>query len=811
VKISLNWLKDYVALPKDLSAERLAYDLTMTTVEVEGWVNQAQSLEGIVVGKIISIRQHPNADRLRIAMTDIGGDTKQIVCGGSNLSEGMLVAVAPPGAKVRWHGEGDLIELKESEIRGEKSFGMICASSEIGLAELYPTNNEREILDLTSTKAKAGESLSAALEMNDVIFEIDNKSLTNRPDLWGHYGIARELAAIYKLPLKPLKTELSNVVRQGPLAVNIQDPQLCRRYTATTFSGVLPEESPDWIRRRLISVGQRPINLIVDLTNYVMFAVGQPTHAFDARLVSGNEINVRRARDGEELELLDSSKISLNNAHLVIADKEKPTALAGIMGGKFSGIQSDTSQLVLESASFHAGTVRKGSAGIGVRTDSSIRFEKGIDTDRVVQAVEMFASMLKMIQPNVECTGTLDVFPTPDEAVTVDVTRNFIVERIGRDFSISEIQGLLGHLGFSTRVSGESLSVSVPSWRATGDVSIPADIVEEVARLHGYDNLEFVPPPVYLTKAIKQPAHEIDRRIREYLAISAGFVEVFTYPWVEDRVCEALGITPSSLTLEDPVSPDAASLVTSLIPNLLSTVERNCRYETNFGVFEVGRVFRTDETGVWSHDKERLPVQPKHLCLMLVGSDAKNTFLRLKGIVEAMFHILPIESVHMSSEEQGSSWAAPDSTLRVTSGATTVGEIGLLSARSLRKLGIPKLAVVAAEISLDKLIPLPATTFNFKPIPKFPQVQFDLAMLFDLSTPWARIADCAGSADPRVVDVRFADEYRGEQIPEGKRSIAIEMIFSDPDKTLTSDETQQIAAKVISALESKVGAARRER
>jgi len=803
VKISLNWLKDYVSIPADLSPETIAHDLTMTTVEVEHCHSLGKDLEGIVVGKINSLRQHPNADRLRITMTDVGGEEKQIVCGGSNLREGMLVAVAKPGSKVRWHGEGELVELSESKIRGEASFGMICSAVEIGLDELFPAKADKEIIDLGELAAKPGTPLAEALGLDDIIIEIDNKSLTNRPDLWGHYGIARELAAIYSLPLKPLP-EVALPNAGSKVKVKIHDEQLCRRYTATVVEGLSPGSAPVWMQRRLASVGQRPINLLVDLTNYVMLAVGQPTHAFDARELANDSIHIRRAKEKEQLELLDGSKLELTSEMLVIADDKRPVALAGIMGGLSSGIREDTATVVLESANFDSVNVRRTATAVGARTESSMRFDKGLDCDRVLHAVKLFLFLLKEIQPKAAATSHLDLFPRPYEALTVKVGRDFIVRRVGKDFTAEEILALLRRLGFKVESQKDTFTIGVPPWRATGDVSIPADIVEEVARLYGYDSLEFVPPPVSLTSAVRQPKYDVDRKLREFLAIAKGMFEVFSYPWVDEQFVRATGGTSSGFLLQDPPSPETAGIVSSLIPNLLAAAARNVRNEGRFGIFEVGRVFTT-ELVPWSLPKEKLPVQPKHVAGLKVSNDPKAAFLDLKGVLESLFHVLPIGPVTFGAEATFSPWTVTGGRLGIFTSGKQIGEIGVVSPKTLRGSGIERTAAAAFEFNLEELVCLPSTPGRYEPIPKFPLVEFDLSMVFDQSVPWESIREIAAAADKRVRAVHFADEYRGEQIPAGKRSIAFKMIFGDPTKTLTSEETQTIAGAVMKALEKKVG------
>lgn len=357
MRVSLNLIKKYVDLPKDLTDKQIAYDMTLRTVEVENVEDVSLKYHDIVVGKILEVKNHPNADRLKICITDIGEDNPvQIVCGGSNLYEGEYVVVSKPGAEVVWHGEGEPVKVKETKMRGEPSYGMICAAEEVYLDDFFPANSETEIIDLKGIDCKPGDSIANIIDMNDTVLEIDNKSLSNRPDLWGHYGIARELSAIYNVPLKKLsKYEIEKDLPK--YSVEIKDTTKCNRYVAVEIDGIYEKKSPIWMQSLLSKTGQRPINAIVDITNYVMMVVGQPLHAFDKTHVNGEKIIVRNAKENEELLLLDNNTIKLTKDDLVICDEKDAMALAGIRGGKKDSILPDTKGIVLEVANFSANTI----------------------------------------------------------------------------------------------------------------------------------------------------------------------------------------------------------------------------------------------------------------------------------------------------------------------------------------------------------------------------------------------------------------------------------------------------------------------
>ena len=446
MKISFNWLKDYVKLPDSISPEAVAEQLKLSTVEVESVENLAAQLENVVVGKILKCEMHPGADKLKVCEVDLGlpppgsppqaGGHQQIVCGGSNVTEGMLVAVAKIGAKVKWHGEGELVTLEKATIRGVESSGMICGADEIGLQALFPKKDEKEVLDLSVILSKAkdpftliardssakpqndksikpGTPLSEALKLNDAIFEIDNKSLSNRPDLWGHYGIAREVAVLNNRAVAPY-TAAAIKPGKGVIKVEIENAEHCLRYMAVAVDNVTVGPSPAWLQQRLIAVGQRPINLVVDITNFVMLDLGQPLHAFDAKILQGDDggfsVGIRGAKAGEKFITLDEKERDLPEGSLLITSAAGPVAIAGIMGGLDSGVQISTTTVVFEAANFNAALIRKTSTALGLRTDASARFEKNLDPSLCELALGNAVKLLLEISPGAKvATKVADV------------------------------------------------------------------------------------------------------------------------------------------------------------------------------------------------------------------------------------------------------------------------------------------------------------------------------------------------------------------------------------------------------------------
>ena len=808
MKISLNWLKDYITLPTDIPLSKIAYDLTMSTVEVEDTVELSKSFDKIVVGIVNEVLPHPDADKLRVCVTDIGGEIKEIVCGGINLTAGMKVAVSLPGAMVRWHGEGDLVEVKIAKVRGVESFGMICASSEIGLFDLFPYKDEATILDLSAFDAAAGTPLADALGLDDVILEIDNKSLTNRPDLWGHYGIAREISALYDLPMKEIAPY--SPPSSAGFSVNIDDRARCTRYVGVEIDGVSVTAAPFEIQSRLWRVGLRPINALVDITNYVMLCTGQPTHAFDADKIKGS-ITVRPARDGEKLLLLDDRELTLTPGDLVIADDEGAVGLAGVMGGKRDSVLPETNKVILEIANFEPRGIRRTATRHDARTESSMRFEKGLDAERVDATLSLAMGMFGELFAGMKVTGFCDNRTDAAAPPVIDVSLSWLAKRLGKRLADDEIRRILSRLGFGLEFAGDSVKVSVPSWRATGDISIPEDIMEEIARMYGYENFETLPITTSFEGAINQPAIDIDRKLREYLAFKCGMREIMTYPWVKDDYAEAvLGGTQGMLSLAAPPAPDEKYLQSSLLPNLCRAVVGNLRYFEEFAVYESAHVFFDRDWASEYDPRESLPKQQRMLAGAFVGKpDGINMLFRqAKGVIAAMSDYLHIEPLEFSQDEKPV-WADDVLWLNVTG----AGNLALLSKKACMACGIKNAALMIFELNIDALKPLPSRTNKFTRIPEYQMTDYDLSLLFDSAVKWEQIHETAAgkpSAENLLRGVSFVDEYRGKQVPDGKKSITLRLRIGSLTKTLTSDEIENCAKAVTKRLTKTLGAGARD-
>jgi phenylalanyl-tRNA synthetase beta chain len=657
----------------------------------------------------------------------------------------------------------------------------------------------------------------------DAIFEIDNKSLTNRPDLWGHYGIARELAAIYQVPLKPLPSEEPSRLRasgfgEAGALLGAIDPSVCRRFTATRIENVSVRETPAWMKQRLIAIGQRSKNLYADLTNYVMLTTGQPTHAFDADRLS-LPLSVRHATDQEHFAALDGTSLTLTPADAVVADARGPVGLAGVIGGMDSAIQSGTTNVLFEAANFEPLSIRRTAATHGVRTEASTRFEKSLSTHRIDDARRLFFHLLKTIDPGVRVTGFDDTRNAETTTGNIVANASYLCERIGKQLSTDELKAPLERLGFGVTVAGETLTVTVPEWRHTGDVSGAHDLVEEIARLHGYENFDFHAPAIRIEKSARNYARSAERRVKEYLAFACGMQEVINYPWTEDRFVSAAGfsVEAASLRLSAPPAPDQATLRTSLVPGLLRAIESNIRWRPSFRIFECGTVFPAGDRTRLDDDREKLPRQIKRVAAALVGDDAETLFREAKGAIESLGTRAHVSTLRTTGHDRAANtagvdrapWADAAALSAVVSQGQTIGHLGVLARRGTRAAGLKHAFAVIFEFDIDGLVSSPSRDNQYRPLPELPSVDVDVSLIYADSVAWADIAAAAQAVNPLIADLEFIDQYRGKGIPEGSRSITLRARLQPTTHTLTSEEAAAIANEIRRVAREKFGAADR--
>ena len=550
----------------------------------------------------------------------------------------------------------------------------------------------------------------------------------------------------------------------------------------------------------------RPINAIVDITNFVLLAVGQPEHAFDITHVEGNEIVVRNAKAGETLTLLDNSELDLTTDDLVICDCKEPMALAGIKGGIKDSILSDTKGVLLEVANFTKETVRKTGRRFDEKTDASIRYEKGIDTQRVDLGIQLALGLFKEIFPDSKVVAYGDSYPVKTENAKISVPKEFLDIRLGKHLEDDEIVHVLNKLGFVVDVTADSFEVVSPTWRSTGDVHLKDDVLGEIARLIGYENFDSKPLPVSFEHAVKQNEVTLQRRIREYLAYRCGFNEIFSYPWIDEKYIKAAKCDmEQAIRLATPPAPELSYLRQSLIPGMLEAIEKNLRYYTDFSIFEAAQVFEKGEYHPSSED-ETLPLHYNKITGCIVGKDAKELFFKVKGVIENLPGYCHAEGFTFKQADKPS-WADDKVWLNIVCQKKVIGAIGLISFASMTDAGIKRANAAAFELDADMLVPFPSRTNEFKHLPQYPLVDKDLSILVAESTTWAEIYEAVKFM---VKDIKFVEEYRGEQVPAGKKSIMLSVKIGNDDSTMNAKQIDKKMGGIIKALENKCGAVLRE-
>lgn len=799
--LSLNWLQDFIKIPKGVSPEDLAQRLTMHTVEVEGWSDQSTNFAGVVVGKVLTVDKHPNADRLRVTTVDIKKEILTIVCGAPNVEAGQLVPVATIGT-ILPNG----LEIKESEIRGEKSYGMICAEDELGLG-----GNHEGIMVLDK-KGKIGEPFAKYLNLDDIILEIDNKSLSNRSDLWGHYGMAREISTFYDEQLKNYNEFLTPEIIAGEdkLDIKVEDKKLCPRYMALSVKGIKVTQSPRWLKDRLIAVGLRPINNIVDVTNYVMFETGQPLHAFSRDQVT--KIVVRTAKKDEHIETLDGKERELSEDMLVIANSEGPIAIAGVMGGQNSGVSDDTTEIVIEAANFDAVSIRKTSGKLGLRTDASMRYEKSLDPNLVETGLRRAYALLKTICKTAEVSSEIiDISNFSVNQGPINLSLAWINDKIGQEIPEKQIINILEKLGFTLEQDGDNLSITIPTWRAAKDVSIREDILEEIIRIYGYDNIITSAPLVPLDVPEMLSERMLERKIKNILSGNLSLNEVYNYSFVGESQLMKLNLDFSNyLKLANPISDQQTILRQSLVAGLLGSVKINQFNFDEVRLFELGRVY-FDTPGVYDKagdDKERLPYQQKSLAFILSGK-AGNYFLESKGIVENL--IKQIFAGAWETEfvivEDFPPYSDNKRSVRIRVNGRDLGLISTLSKEIAEKNSL-KNETVVTELNFSELLALyeVCPLIKYQATPKYPMISRDLAFVVEAGMMYNDLRREIKSFADLITEVELFDSYQGDKLGEDKKSLAFHIVYQSLERTLRAEEIDEIQARLISRLEEKFGA-----
>jgi len=803
ILVSDKWLREYVKMRQ--TPEQFAAAISLVGPAVERIAYRGEDLGKVVVGKILSLAKHPNADKLRLAKVDVGGKNLMIVCGGSNLSEGQSVAVALVGARVRWHGQGELVTLEPATIRGVASEGMICASSEIGLADRFPAKDEKEIVDLTSFGYKPGMPLAKALGLNDCVYDIEVTS--NRPDALGIVGLAREAAAATGGNFVWKESKLPRFTKQDSrFKITIQSKKSCSRYQAAVIEGVTVGSSPAWMQERLTAAGLRPINAVVDITNYVMLELGQPMHAFDEAKVPARIIKVREAIYGEKLLALDGKEYALKPDMMVIANATEPIAIAGIMGGAQSGVTKATKNIILEAACFDSVSVRRTGRALNLRTDAAMRFEKnvpqGLTAPALSRAVELVLAL---------CGGTLvataDEVARRETAPRVSIATAALNEKIGITIAPAAVKKYLTALGFAVTANASKITAMVPYWRI-GDIAIAEDLVEEVARLYGYHKLPSVIPPGVSNEA-PDPVFDVERRIRESL-VGAGCVDMMSVSLVGAELLKQAGEGETPVTrIANPLTNDLEFLRPSHRSRLLEAARIN---EKNFSAgsgFEIGKVFTP------SVDADKLPIEQLSLGIVVWGRsmaaggrDQGEIFYSAKGLLERMATALHINITFGKDFPKNDFWH-PGRSVSVHLGDAVIGTLGELTPDARAASGIESRAALAL-IDVAELVKAAKPSADYRESPAYPPVLRDIAFVVPRKTEHEFIVAAVKAVDPLIVGVELFDHYEGKGIEEGKKNLAYHLTYQSPSRTLVADEVDAIHAKVALMLEHKFHATIRE-
>lgn len=789
---SYNWIKEYLKI--DLSAEEFARLTTAAGNSVERMDDVGKRFEHMVVGVVKKVKPHPNADKLRIVETDIGERTVDIVCGGENLAEGQRVAVGLPGAKVRWHGEGEFVELTKLKIRGVASEGMICAVEEIGFESLQ--HRAHDIWDLTALiDAKPGTLLAAALGLDDVVFDIEVTS--NRPDCMSIIGQAREGAAAIGGEMKISNEKISNAKEVGnaKFEIEIKEPRLCPKYSAILIEGLNVGPSPWWLQKKLILAGHRPINNIVDVTNLVLHEYGQPLHAFDADTLAGEKIVVRKAKKTEKVLALDGKEYVLASDMLVIADAKKPIAVAGVMGGTQTGTTEKTTRVLLECATFDPLSVRRTARDLNLYSDSQLLFEKGLSTEATEPALSRAVELIIQVAGgNVTSKTVTEAEPYKPFVFPFDPQRARAL--MGIDLPEKDMVDILTRLGFEVSHPKQigKHEVTVPYWR-DHDIENSIDFVEEIARIFGYANIPSRLPEGVLSK-LRQDARVTWELAAKQKLAGAGLTEVYSYAFVSEKQLTDYNLDVSeAVKLRNPLTVDHVYLRTSLIPSMLTTIAENQTRMVSADLFELAPIYLSQ--------KKTIPQQSVRLLLATYGEYGASLFLRAKGMLERFLREMGIREWEFVRDVKETQWHVARSA-SICVGGKSIGVIGQISASVANAFGLDVTAVLA-ELFFEELIPFFSTRKVFEPLPLFPSVKRDLAFVVSERTEYASIVKEMKKTSRLLEEVELFDLYRNG-LEEGKKSMAVHLSFRREDRTLEAKMVDVEIDHLREVLQNRFGA-----
>ncbi|MCK1221562.1 phenylalanine--tRNA ligase subunit beta [Streptococcus uberis] len=796
--VSYKWLKELVAI--DVPSAELAEKMSTTGIEVEGVEIPAEGLSKLVVGHVLSCEDVPET-HLHLCQVDTGDDEpRQIVCGAPNVRAGIKVIVAIPGARI-----ADNYKIKKGKIRGMESLGMICSLQELGLPDAIIPKEFSEGIQILPDNAIPGDSIFSYLDLDDEIIEL---SITpNRADALSMRGVAHEVAAIYGKELKfPVKTpQESSKATSDLISVAIESDKVLT-YASRVVENVTVQASPQWLQNRLMNAGIRPINNVVDVTNYVLLYFGQPMHAFDFNKFESGDILARQARNGEKIVTLDGEERDLIDQDIVIAVNDKPVALAGVMGGKATEIDSHSKTVVLEAAVFDGKAIRKTSGRLNLRSESSSRFEKGVNYDTVIEALDFAAAMLEELAGGQVLAGYLQAGQVPTEPVQVLTTLDYVNVRLGTNLAYSDIEDVFAKLGFGLAGDAQAFTVSVP--RRRWDISIQADLVEEIARIYGYDKLPTTLPEAGGTAGELTASQLLRRRVRA-IAEGAGLTEIISYALTTPEKAQAFAIESSHLTeLMWPMTIERSALRQNIVSGMLDTIAYNvARKQKNLAIYEIGKVFEQN-----ADPKVDLPNERDTFAFALTGLVAEKDFQTqatavdfyyAKGILESLFSKLNLKVTFVAEKDMVS--MHPGRTARILLGEETIGFLGQVHPQVANDYDIPETYV--AELNLQAIEANMASTQIFTEISKQPAVSRDIALLVDDQLSHQDIVTIIeGLGLKYLVSIKLFDVYAGANIEPGKKSMAYSLTFQNPQESLRDEEVAKYMNKISEALLEKANA-----
>ena len=808
MRVSYKWLQDYVDIP--VGPEELAEKLTFAGVAVENIEYLGKAFDGVVVGLIEKLEKHPDADKLQICQINVGKEILQIVTGAPNVAEGQLVPVAVVGANL----PGDF-KIKKAKLRGIASSGMLCSAQELGIdPKSLPEDQQNGIMILSGDLLLGGD-VKPILGLDDAILELE---LTpNRADCLSMIGVAREVAAIFGSEVKYPTIDFPELAEEiaGQVSVDIENSGLCRRYAGKLVKNVRIEPSPAWMRQRLQAAGVRPISNLVDVTNYVMLELGQPMHAFDFGTITEGRIIVRTAREGEKINSLDGVMRELTPEMLVIADALRPVAIAGVMGGLETEVTEQTTTILLEAAHFNGASIRRTSRGLGLRSESSSRFEKGIDVSGCVRAADRAAHLIHLLGAGEIVRGIVDSYPEPEDEKVIKLRLKRVNDILGTELGTQVVEDIIGRLqfGITAEASGDEWQVKVPLYRV--DITREVDLIEEVVRLYGYNNIPITLPYGATTQGRKTHVQTVESLIKDTLA-ACGMNEAINLSFANPKSFDQLGLTENNplrqnVKIQNPLSEEQSALRTTLIPGILETLNRNLsRRVKDLAIFEMGNVFHPRE-------EEKLPLEQLILAGAVMGNSPANwlakgdkmDFYFLKGVMEALFAALELKNYSFKAEAQAPIFH-PGRTASVLVDGEAAGVIGEVHPSVLENYDLPG-GVCVFDLNLGKLLEKVKLTKVYTSLPKYPGTERDVALVVKEEVPAQEIIDLIREQGGKLLKavVPF-DVYQGEQIAKGYKSLALSLKYQAADRTLTDEEIDGIQAKIAKALAKELGAELRQ-